>query len=96
MSPLFAWYWVSLRRGPTPPLQTPYTPPPGAASRVRRALDRRIVALGRGGVLGWPSVFAFGAVLIAAAVSVGLAGLLVTTIVAFVRERRRLGPLRQP
>ena len=36
------------------------------------------------------SVFAFGAVLIAAAVSVGLASLLVTTTVAFLRERRKV------
>jgi len=89
MSPLFAWYWVSLRRGPTPPLQTPYTLPAWRGEPVSAALwIAGIVALAVGAFRGWPGVFALGAVLIAAAVSVGLASLLVTTTVAFARERR--------
>jgi hypothetical protein len=90
MSPLFAWYWVSLRRGPAPPLQTPYTLPAWRGEPVSAALwIAGIVALGAGALRSWPGVFALGAGLVAAAVSVGLASLLVTTIVAFVRERRR-------
>ena len=95
MSPLFAWYWVSLRRGPTPPLQTPYTLPAWRGEAASAALwIAGIVALVLGGFRSWPRVFASGAVLVAAAASVGLASLLVTTIVAFGRERRRSGPLK--
>jgi len=89
MSPLFAWYWVSLRRGPTPPLQTPYTLPAWRGEAASAALwIAGIVALVLGGFHSWPRVFASGAALVAAAVSVGLASLLVTTIIAFGRERR--------
>ena len=38
MSPLFAWYWVSLRRGPTPPLQTPYALPAWRGEAASAAL----------------------------------------------------------
>ena len=90
MSPLFAWYWVSLRRGPTPPLQTPYTLPAWRGEPASAALwIAGIVAMAAGAFHSSPRVFALGAVLIAAAVSVGLASLLVTTIVASVRDRRR-------
>jgi hypothetical protein len=89
MSPLFAWYWVSLRRGPAPPLQTPYTLPAWRGEPASAALwIAGIVALVVGAFRSWPQVFAIGAVLVAAAVSVGLASLLLTTAVAFVRERR--------
>jgi hypothetical protein len=91
MSPLFAWYWVSLRRGRTPPLQTPYTLPAWRGEPASAALwVAGTGALVVGAFRSWPGVFAAGAVLVAAAGSAGLASLLVTTIVAFVRERRRL------
>lgn len=93
MSPLFAWYWVSLHRGPAPPLQTPYTLPAWRGEPASAALwIAGTVALAVGGFRSWPHVFAVGALLVAAAVSVGLASLLVTTIVAFVRERRPVRP----
>jgi hypothetical protein len=88
LSPLFAWYWVAQRRGSTPPLQTPYTLPAWRTELLSAVLwIAGIVALAIGAFYDWPRLFASGAVCIAGAVTLGLVSLIVTTIVAFARER---------
>ena len=87
--PLIAWYWVAQRRGPAPPLQSPYTLPAWRAEPISAGLwIAGTFGLVAGAWQADPDAFSTGAALVATAGAVGLIGLLVTTLVAFLRETR--------
>ena len=86
MLPLFTWYWVGLRRGPSPPQQTPYTLPAWRGEAVSAGSWMfGTCALAAGAWSGSTGLFAAGAAAIGTAVAIGLLTLAVTTAIAFRR-----------